>query len=84
MGDIEMKPESMIKLLNTAKEGDERLEELGEYIIELADADKKVDVGVIESLFKIHERLHDPAQTLFNALESCAMGRQEKAVRSQH
>ncbi len=76
-----MKPKSMISVLNTAKEDDERLEVLGEYIIELADDDKKIDAGVIESLFKIHERLHDPSQALFNALESCAMGPQENIVR---
>jgi hypothetical protein len=76
-----MKPEAMITLLNTAKEDDEKLEELGDFIIELVDDGKNVDIGVIEALFRIHERLDDPDQSLFNALEVCAMGPQEKIVR---
>ena len=76
-----MKAQEMIQLLNTAKEDDQRLEELGDYISDLADDEKKVDVGVIEALFKIYERLHDPSQSLFNALESCVSGSQEKTVR---
>jgi len=71
----------MIQLLNKAKENNEQLEELGDFISELADDEKKVDVEVIEALFNIHERLNDPSQSLFNALESCAMGSQEKIVR---
>jgi hypothetical protein len=78
---MKMKPQEMIQLLNTAKEDDEKLEELGDYISELADDEKKIDAGVIEALFKIHERLNDPSQSLFNALESCVMGSQEKIVR---
>ena len=76
-----MTPQAMIQLLSSAKEDDERLEEIGDSVAELADDEKKVDVGVIEALFKIYERLHDPTQALFNALESCAMGPQEKTVR---
>ena len=78
---MKMKPEEMIQLLNTAKEDNGKLEELGDYLCELADDDKKIDSGVIEAIFKIHERLKDPPQSLFNALESAVMGSQEKTVR---
>jgi hypothetical protein len=78
---MEMTAQSIIQLLSTAKEDDERLDELGDHISELADNEKTVDEGVIEALFKIHERLKDPDQSLFNALESCAMSPQEKTVR---
>jgi hypothetical protein len=80
---MKMKPEEMIQLLNTAKEDNEKLEELGDYLCELADDDKKIDSAVIEALFKIHERLKDPPQSLFNALESAVMGSQEKSIRKQ-
>ena len=78
---MKMNAQEMIQLLNKAKENNEQLEELGDFISELADDEKKVDVEVIEALFNIHERLNDPSQSLFNALESCAMGSQEKIVR---
>jgi hypothetical protein len=78
---MKMTPQSMVELLDTAPESDERLEELGDYIADLADEEKKVNVEVIEALFKIYERLPDPSQSLFNALESCAMCSQEKIVR---
>jgi hypothetical protein len=78
---MKMTEQEMVQLLNTAKEDDEKLEELGDYIGELADDDKKIDASVIEALFKIYERLNDPSQSLFNALESCAIGSQEKIVR---
>jgi hypothetical protein len=78
---MKMTAQEMIRLLDTAKENDEKLDELGDYLCELADDDKKIDVGVIEALFKIYERLNDPSQSLFNALESCVMGSQEKIVR---
>jgi hypothetical protein len=78
---MKMNAQEMIQLLNKAKEDNEQLEELGDFISELADDEKKVEVEVIEALFKIHERLNDPSQSLFNALESCVMGSQEKIVR---
>jgi hypothetical protein len=78
---MKMTVQEMVQCLNTAKEDDEKLEELGDYVSELADDDKEVDTSVIEALFKIYERLNDPSQSLFNALESCAMGFQEKIVR---
>jgi hypothetical protein len=78
---MELTSQEIIQILNTAKEDDERLDELGDKISELTDNEKTVDKGVIEALFKIHERLKDPDQSLFNALESCAMSPQEKTVR---
>jgi hypothetical protein len=48
---MKMKTQEMIQLLNTAKEDDEQLDELGDYISDLADDEKKVDAGVIEAFF---------------------------------